>query len=190
MYAEYLIRLLAPLGVYDLEETSVSGGAVYALGDGLDEAAETIDYVEREGNTATAQEEGLDRRESLFARRPAASTPEDRRAAIAALLQIDGDSLTPNAIDATLRGCGIKARAIKLGGQNLAVIFPEVAGIPPEFDQIQKIILDILPCHLGVEFYFRYLTWTECEEEGYTWNMVETAEYTWDTFQLAVPPEE
>lgn len=75
MYAEYLIRLLAPLGVYDLEETSVSGGAVYALGDGLDEAAETIDYVEREGNTATAQEEGLDRRESLFARRPAASTP-------------------------------------------------------------------------------------------------------------------
>ena len=148
MYAEYLIRLLAPLGVYDLRETSVSGAAVYALGEALDDAAETVDYTEREGNTATAEGEGLDRREALFARRPAAFTAEDRRAAIAALLQIDGDSLTPSAIDATLRGCGIKARAIEMGGQNVRVIFPEVAGVPAEFDQIQKIILDILPCHL------------------------------------------
>ena len=170
MYAEYLIRLLAPLGVYDLRETSVSGAAVYALGEALDDAAETVDYTEREGNTATAEGEGLDRREALFARRPAAFTAEDRRAAIAALLQIDGDSLTPSAIDATLRGCGIKARAIEMGGQNVRVIFPEVAGVPAEFDQIQKIILDILPCHLGVEFYFRYLTWDECERGAYTWD--------------------
>ena len=105
-------------------------------------------------------------------------------------MQIDGDSLTPSAIDATLRGCGIKARAIEMGGQNVRVIFPEVAGVPPEFEQIQKIILDILPCHLGVEFYFRYLTWAECERAGYTWAEVEAAEHTWETFQLAVPPEE
>ncbi|WP_417044018.1 hypothetical protein [Dysosmobacter sp.] len=190
MYAQYLIRLLAPLGIYDLREQSASGAAVYALGSELDAASGTLDYAEREGNTATAQGEGLDRRESLFARRPAAVTAEDRRAAIAALLQIDGDSLTPSAIDATLRGCGIKARAIEMGGQNVRVIFPEVAGVPPEFEQIQKIILDILPCHLGVEFYFRYLTWAECERAGYTWAEVEAAEHTWETFQLAVPPEE
>lgn len=84
MYAEYLIRLLSPLGVYDLRETSAGGAAVYALGDGLDAASETLDYVEQEGNTATALGEGLDRRETLFARRPAAVTAEDRRAAIAA----------------------------------------------------------------------------------------------------------
>ena len=56
-------------------------------------------------------------------------------------------------------------------------------------DRIQKIILDILPCHLEVEFYFRYLTWAECEAAGYTWGQVEAAEYTWESFQLAVPPE-
>ncbi len=190
MYADYLIRLLSPLGIYDLSETSAGGAAVYALGDGLDAAEETLEYVEREGCTATAQGEGLDRREALFARRPAAFTEEDRRAAIAALLQIDGDSLTPGAIDATLRGCGIKARAIEMGGQNVRVIFPEVAGEPPEYGQIKKIILDILPCHLGVEFYLRYLTWEECERTGYTWAMVEAAKHTWESFQLAVPPEE
>lgn len=68
------------------------------------------------------------------------------------------------------------------------MIFPEVAGEPEDFDQIRKIILDILPCHLEVEFYFRYLTWAECEAAGYTWGQVEAAEYTWESFQLAVPP--
>ena len=83
-----------------------------------------------------------------------------------------------------------KARAIEMGDGQLRVIFPEVAGEPEGFDQIQRIILDILPCHLGVEFYFRYLTWQECEDAGYTWAQVEAAEHTWETFQLAVPPEE
>ncbi len=62
-----------------------------------------------------------------------------------------------------------------MGGGQLRVIFPEVAGEPEDFDQIRKIILDILPCHLEVEFYFRYLTWAECEAAGYTWGQVEAA---------------
>ena len=77
----------------------------------------------------------------------------------------------------------------KISERQLRVIFPEVAGEPEDFDQIRKITLDILPCHLEVEFYFRYLTWAECEAAGYTWGQVEAAEYTWESFQLAVPPE-
>ena len=173
MYEGYLRDLLAPLGIYDLTERSVSGAAVCALGTGLDDVSDRLEEIEREALTATAEDEGL-----------------DRRAAIAALLQIDGDSLTPEAIDRTIRGCGIKARAIEMGDRQLRVIFPEVAGEPEGFPQIQKIILDILPCHLGVEFYFRYLTWEECEAAGYTWAQVEAAGHTWESFQLAVPPEE
>lgn len=189
MYEAYLRNLLEPLRVYDLEPGTINGAELAALGTGLDQLSGQLDLVEREALTATAEDEGLSRREALFARRPAAFTPEERRAAIAALLQIDGDSLTPDAINRTLGGCGIKARALEMGGGKLRVIFPEVAGVPEEFDQIQKIILDILPCHLEVEFYFRYLTWEECERAGYTWADVEAAEHTWESFQLAVPPE-
>ena len=82
--------------------------------------------------------------------------------------------------------CLENARDILLA---LETTFREVAGEPEDFDQIRKIILDILPCHLEVEFYFRYLTWAECEAAGYTWGQVEAAEYTWESFQLAVPPE-
>lgn len=189
MYERYLHALLAPLGVYDLSEGTVNGGELYALGKLLDAGAARLETVEREALTATAEDEGLRRREALFARRGAAVTPEERRAAIAALLQIDGDSLTPGAIDATLRGCGIRARALERGGGRLRVVFPEIAGVPAEFGQIEKILLDILPCHLEVEFYFRCLTWEECEAAEWTWARVEAAGHTWESFSLAVPPE-
>ncbi|WP_295763344.1 hypothetical protein [uncultured Oscillibacter sp.] len=190
MYEEYLRALLAPLGVYRLDRESLSGAEICALGRGLDFVAERLEDVERESVTATAEGEGLSRREALFLRRPAAATPKERRAAIAALLQIDGDSLTPEAIDRTIRGCGIWARVIETGTNQVRVEFPGTAGVPPEFEQIEKIVMDILPCHLGVEFSFRYLTWGECEGEGYTWGAVEAEGYDWEGFQLAVPPEQ
>lgn len=189
MYERFLRDLLAPLGVYALEDGTISGGELGALGMGLDTAADRLETVERESLTATAEDEGLDRREALFARRPAAVTAEDRRAALAALMQIDGDSLTPEAIDRTIRGCGIRAKALEMDTGHLRVTFPERAGIPPEFQQIERIILDILPCHLEVEFYFRYLTWAECETAEMTWAIVEAADHNWESFELAVPPE-
>lgn len=189
MYETYLRDMLEPLGVYDLREGSINGAELAALGAGLDRIETRLERAEREALTATAEEEGLRRREALFTRRPAADRPEERRAAIAALLQIDGDSLTPEDIDRTLRGCGIRARAVELGGGRLRVVFPDTAGVPAEFSQIQAMILDILPCHLEVEFYFRYLTWEECERAGHTWQSVEAAGHTWESFQLAVPQE-
>ena len=190
MYEEYLRNLLEPLGVYDLRTGTVNLAELSALGQGLDRVSGHLEAVEREALTATAEDQGLTRRESLFLRRPAAYTPEERRAAIAALLQIDGDSLTPSAINHTIGGCGVKARALEMGKGKLRVIFPEVAGVPPEFEQIRAIILEILPCHLEVEFYFRYLTWTECHRAAYTWADVEAAGHTWESFQLAVPDDE
>ena len=103
MYEQYLRALLAPLGVYDLSDGTINRAELHALGVSLDQIGTEMEYVEREAMTATAEEEGLTRREALFARRPAAETPEKRRAAIAALLQIDGDSLTPAAINNTAK---------------------------------------------------------------------------------------
>ena len=189
MYETYLRAMLEPLGVYDLGEDSINRAELAALGTGLDRVGIRLERAEREALTATAEEEGLRRREALFARRPAADHPEERRAAIAALLQIDGDSLTPPAIGRTILGCGIRARALEVDTGHLRVVFPDVGGVPEGFDTIRDIILDILPCHLEVEFYFRYLTWAECERAGYTWAQVEAAGHSWDTFQTSPPPE-
>lgn len=187
MYEQYLIRLLAPLGIYDFSGQSISGAEIHALGAALDSLAQTLDWTERESITATAQEEGLQRREALFAHPSAAATLEGRRAAIAALLQIDSDSLTPSAINAALQGCGIQASAQEMGNKKLQVTFPQVIGEPPEYSLIQKIILDILPCHLEVEFYLRYLTWAECEAAKMSWASIEAAAHTWESFEKSVP---
>ena len=189
-YGAYLKELLAPLGVYDLEAGSVSEGELYALGALLDGVAQRLETAERECLAATAENEGLERREALFARRPVAFTADSRRAAIAALMQIDGDSLTPEDINRTILGCGVRAKALEAEAGHLRVIFPEVNGVPPEFREIEDIVLDILPCHLEVEFYFRYLTWQECESMGLTWAGVEADLHTWESFELAVPTEE
>lgn len=187
MYEEFLRRLLEPLGVYDLREGTLNTAELAALGVGLDHVAERLDTAEREALAATAEADGLRRREALFLRRSAAVTAEERRAALAALMQIDGDSLTPSAIDVTLRGCGIRARAVELGGGVLRVLFPGVAGVPESFERIRETVLEILPCHLEVEFYFRFLTWEECEALGWTWAALEAAAHTWESFQKAVP---
>lgn len=186
-YSDFLRNLLAPLGVYDLSPGSLSGSELEALGRGMDDLNERIDYVERESGLATAQGEGLDRRESLFARSPVHYSTDLRRGAISALLRISGDCFTLDDINGAISGCGIKALAQEKDQFGyIRVIFPEVAGIPEGFDQIEPIILDIIPCHLEVEFYFRYLTWAECHAFGYTWETIHENEWTWHQFELAV----
>lgn len=186
-YSDYLRKLLRPLGIYDLSPGSLSGGELDALGSGLDALSGRMDYVERESAIATAEGEGLDRWEALFVRTPVHYSTELRRAAIAALLRIGGDCFTLSDINDTISGCGVKAlvrEKEKFG--HVQVIFPEVVGIPEEFEKIRDIILDIIPCHLETEFYFRYLTWAECEAHQYTWAVIHAQAYTWHEFELAV----
>ena len=86
---------------------------------------------------------------------------------------------------------GIKALAEETEKKgSVKVWFPNTVGVPDEFSQVESIILDIIPCHLLVEFYFRYLTWLECERVGFTWQSVEDAHHTWESFEKAVPEEE
>ena len=186
-YGEYLRNFLRPLGIYDLTPGSLSGSELDALGVGLDELSGRMDYVERESALATAEGEGLRRREALFARTPVHYSTELRRQAIAALLRIGGDCFTLSDINNTISGCGIKALALEKDQFGyIRVIFPDVVGIPDGFEQIREIILDIIPCHRDVEFYFRYLTWAECEAYEYTWAIIHQREYTWYQFEMAV----
>lgn len=186
-YGDHLRELLRPLGVYDLSPESLSGSELEALGAGLDSLSGRLDYVEQESALSTAQGEGLDRLEALFARTPVHYSTELRRGAIAALLRIGGDSFTLSAINAAISGCGINALVQEKDQVGyVRVIFPDVVGIPDEIDQIEEIILDILPTHLDVEFYFRFLTWAECHAHQYSWSIVQGENYSWYEFQCAI----
>ena len=185
-YAAYLQALLEPLGVYRFTESGGSGAELTAAGVALDGCGEALELAEREALLATAEDEGLRWWEALFAHAPAAETAAARREAIAALARIGADSFTLSAINDTICGCGIRALALERGEERIRVIFPQTVGEPADYERIQRIILDILPAHLEVEFYLRFITWAECEERGYTWAMLESEGHTFRSFERNV----
>lgn len=185
-HAQCMRDLLRPLGIYRLD-APFNGGELDVQGEELDKVMAWLEEVQRENSLTTAEDWGLENIARLFVRRPVADQPRKLAAALAALLRIGGDCFTLTDINNTISGCGIKAVAQeKEQFGYIRIVFPEVAGIPEGFEQIRDIILDIIPCHLDVEFYFRYLTWAECEAFGYTWAIIHEREYTWHGFELAV----
>ena len=186
-YEDYLIGLLRPLGVYDWSEGSLQRAELACLGRGLDGCAEALEQVQREMLVTTAEETGLTAVEALLPYRPVAESLERRRAALAALLRISGDSFTLAAINDNLAGCGLNARAAESGEPGkVAVSFPEVPGIPDGFPMMKKIIEDILPCHLGINYVFWYITWAQMEKRFAAWGEIETGGYTWEALEKLV----
>ena len=186
-YAEYLSELLRPLGVYDLDGGTFSPASLAAKGAALDGCAGELDRVAREMLVLTAEDTGLEAVEALLPYRPVADDLDRRRQALAALLRIGGDSFTLTAVNDNLAGCGLNALAQETGTPGyITVSFPEVPGIPDGYEQMKKIIEEIIPCHLGIEYVFWYITWAMMEERFDTWGDIENGNYTWEELEKLV----
>ena len=185
-YAGYLKELLRPLRVYELEGTA-NGAELEAQGQALDEAEAVLEEIQREMLVSTAEGRGLEAIECLLVRRPVAPNLELRRAALAALLRIGGDSFTLAAINDNLKGCGLNAVASETGTPGyVQVRFPDVPGIPDGFEELREIIESILPAHLGIEYVYWYITWALMEERFDTWGDIEAIGPTWEELEKMV----
>ena len=149
MYAGYLARLLAPLGVYDLREDSVSGAMLHALGGELDEVHALLRSGLADAFPQTAGAGALAQWERILPRHGIDPDPDDRRAALTALLGGEEVRCSAEAIAAVLAACGIPAR-LEAGGQNrVTVTVP--AGVPDNAEQ-QLLIRALVPAHLGIDW--------------------------------------
>lgn len=184
-YAQYLRELLLPLGIYDLD-APFNGGELDGAGKALDHVETTMEHIQKEINLTTAEDWGLELVAQLFIRRPVASDPRALTAALAALLRISGDSFTLAAINDTIAGCGIAAKVEETGVGAVTVSFPGVAGVPEGFESLKKIIEDILPAHLDVQYWFWYLTWMELEQKFSCWQDIEDRQLTWEGLETCV----
>ena len=76
---------------------------------------------------------------------------------------------------------------VKERGKGLvSVSFPGVAGEPDNFEELKKIIEDILPTHLGIEYDFWYLTWSELEAHFQSWKEIEDLDLSWKGLETCV----
>lgn len=179
-HEDCLTALLRPLGVYDLREGTLNREELASYGVPLDDRSGELEDTAREMNLTTAEGFGLERVEALLPYRPVCSTPEQRRAALAALLRIGGDSFTPAAINDTLRGCGLNARAEEGDAPGyVRVYFPDVAGIPEGFEELRAIIEEILPSHVDVTYVFWYNTWAMAAQRHPTWGHAQATGLSW-----------
>ena len=186
-YADYLAGLLKPLGVYDWEGGVFHRAELTAEGRALDGCEARLEQVQREMLLSTAEEEGVAAVEALLPYRPVASTLERRRAALAALLRIGGDSFTLDAVNDNLAGCGLNALAAETDRPGyIQVSFPEVPGIPDGFGEMRKIIEEIVPCHLDIEYVFWYITWIMMETRFDIWANIEAGDYDWESLEKLV----
>lgn len=190
-YAGYLRDLLRPLGVYQLEGGGPGSGELIGIGAALDGCGGELERTQREMLLTTAEDQGLEAVEGLLSRRPVADGPVRRRAALAALLRVGGDSFTLGAVNDNLAGCGLDAVASEGAAPGrVEVRFPEVPGIPDGFEEMRKIIEDILPCHLEVAYVYWIITWAMVEEKFPTWAALEAAGLSWEALEKLVGQEE
>ena len=187
-YFDYFKTLLAPLRLYDLER-GYGAKELELLGGRLDEVFEYLEDNERESIVVTAESFGLDAYEKLLPYRPVAPDIEARRAAVAALLRIDGQSFTAAALSDTIQGCGVRA-SVREGesSQTVEVRFPDIVGAPEDFESLQSRIEQILPCHLRVEYIFAYITWALLETEFPTWGALAAAGLSWKELEVSALP--
>lgn len=186
-YARYLKEMLRPLGVYDLSGGRFGAAELEAVGQALDGCSEQLEALQREMLVLTAEDQGLSAVEKLLGLRPVAPDTAHRRAALAALLRIGGDSFTLADINDNLSGCGLNAVVSETGQTGVVEVrFPEVAGIPDGFEQMKRIIEEIIPCHLKVEYVFWYITWAQLEGLFHTWAKLDAAQLSWDALERLV----
>ena len=184
-YTDYLKELLRPLGVYDVD-APFNGGELTAAGEALDGAFGALEEVERESSLLTARSWGLEGLAALLLRRRAVETEEGLGQALAALLRIGDDSFTPAAINDTIVGCGVAAECTETGVGRVRVRFPGVVGVPAQIDRLKQIIQEIVPPQVEIEWFYRFLTWGELEEQFASWEALESAGMNWSELETNV----
>ncbi|MGI6028238.1 MAG: DUF2313 domain-containing protein [Candidatus Heteroscillospira sp.] len=182
-YGEDMRGLLRPLGIYRLDG-GFSGAELDVIGSQLDGLGLLSDRAESESFLVTAENEGLLAWEELFPYRPLCLGAEERRKAVAALMRIDGRSFTPAALNDTVLGSGAAALVEETDTPlTVAVSFPGVRGRPEDFPELKKRIDAILPCHLNIDYHFRYPIWLEIEAHGLTWGELDAMTLSWEEFE-------
>lgn len=169
-YTAYLQALLRPLGVYDLELGSFSGGELFALGSSFDELADQIRTDLTEAIPLTADSSGLALYEAVLSDHIAADTVQARRQAVCALLRMQSGGCSRRELTDALTGCGVPAVVKQTDTANqVCVCFPTLSCGGSNFPTMKKIITAILPCHLTIVYSFHHLHWREVIDEAWSW---------------------
>ena len=143
MTGDNLRRLLAPLGVYDLDARSVSGAMIDALGDALDPVRQIVSEALRDAFIQTTGEEALAQWERMLPPH-GAGAPAQRREAAACMLGQGDVWCSKDRIENALEMCGVEATLTVSGG----AVTVRAARTP----EAEALVRRLIPAHLSVSW--------------------------------------
>lgn len=184
MYSNCLKQILEPLGIYNLQ-AGAGAAELEIIGGELDEIFEFFEVLIAEMLPVTANGYGLEAYERLLPYRPAYLTTENRRSAVEALLRIRNGCFTEALLQETISGCGLTAKIAQSDEMDTVIIsFPQNRGIPDNIGQLKSRIMQIIPCHLAVVYYYIYSSWQEIMALAATWTEVQSLCECWKQLEI------
>lgn len=66
---------------------------------------------------------------------------------------------------------------------SFTIKFIGTLGIPKAFEELDRTINEIKPCHLAHNYAFTYMSWEAFDKYNYTWEKWDTLKLTWDEFE-------
>ncbi|MFC4101717.1 YmfQ family protein [Paenibacillus xanthanilyticus] len=73
------------------------------------------------------------------------------------------------------------------GGYEVVITFIGKRGVPPNLEDVEATLREIVPAHLSVKFQFTYLRWEELDAAELTWEALEALDMTWDELEVWKP---
>ncbi|MGO4374818.1 putative phage tail protein [Paenibacillus sp. MCAF20] len=69
------------------------------------------------------------------------------------------------------------------------ITFIGTRGLPPNLDDVEHALREVVPAHLQISFRFTYLVWEELDLAGLSWAELEGLNMTWEQLEVWKPIE-
>lgn len=164
------LRVLLP-DVY--AEGSTLDALCRMLGPEFGDYHDALQAVLRQFYAPSADDWGLDLWEEALAIPPSADDEATRRARVLARLRAPGTTTHQRILSVANSFENGQVVVIEdFAAYALRLRFVDVRGVPPNLDDVERAVREILPAHLVLTIEFTYVTW----------DMVDDLDESWDTF--------
>ena len=130
--------------------------------------------------------DSIERREDEYALKPAPTLPiDERRSRVLARMKWEG----------VVNAEGIKRIVSSYNNGKVDVIdkpresvidivFVSALGVPANINDINKVLEDMVPAHIAINYVYVYISWAEFDNYNKTWNGWDAMNLSWEEFEL------
>jgi hypothetical protein len=166
--------MLAPLGVYSLEDNSLVMCELKTYALELERLHEALRTMLHECFISTAQSYGIDKIEELFERFRPDLTLDERRERISRYMTLNNTDSSTGSIEGQLRLAGVFAR-FDQNAEDALLSFPELIAMSDISEKASalNIIEDIVPAHLGIDVGICAMSWDSLDNLNLNFNQLD-----------------